>query len=571
MLVNLLILALWIPPLLGWGTSLQTLLGQGAKRSAREFDAPNPGVTVILGFLPLAVVSTLLHFFVAISPGVSLGFLGAGYLLLLRERLRLGEVLTLPRVLSLLFVITLVSLFASRPLTHFDTGLYHIQALKWTTTHPLIRGLANLHERLAFTSLWTPVSAVLDYPRFGANDPFSVTSLLLAGFGWAISTAVLALGRPGRDLAEFFLAGCGCFWMWMIVADDSFVMLPSLSSDAPVYVLTLVSTYLLLRFCSRRSQVDLFLAIALSALAVTTKVSAGPLLLVLACFAFVDRFSQRKGSSQQARSYAFTGTVVILLIGLWVARSICLSGYLVFPLTFTALPFLPWHLPVPMAEQLVVTLKAWARWPGVPPQVVLSGSSWLRPWFLRLFDEDMIYTIISYTLAGLGLTFLARRRIRETLGQAAPAGVMLALGSIYWFLTAPDPRYGYGYLFAAACLLFSIGLVPLEKAKSGRISSLLVLTTLVPLITVTDFSHFHWQAPSPSQRGPSLLVRTTQGFPIFVAVGDQRILDGPLPSTPYFRPTLLAKINSQGRVVEFDLPKPVEVPYYGPLTLASSR
>jgi len=568
MLVNFLVLLVWLPSLLGWGASLQTILGRDSDRLPADAKTVNFGVTVIAGFVPMALLSACLHFFIAIGPGVSVALLGTGYFLSFRERRHLFPTCTYSRIIGLFIVMALVSLFASKPLTHFDTGLYHIQALKWTTTHPLIRGLANLHERLAFTSLWTPVSAVLDYPRFGPSDPFSVTSLLLVGFGWATQSAILDFNESRRDIANIFLAGCGCFWMWMVVADNSFVILPSLSSDAPVYVLTLLSTYLLLRFCARGFHVDLFQALALSALALTTKVSAAPLLLFLVCFVFINRLSGEKRTLPSVSVYIIVGIIVSLLVGLWVARSVCLSGYLVFPLTFTALPFLPWHLPVPMAEQLIVTLKAWARWPGVPPQIVLSSSFWLRPWFLRLFEDDMIYTIFAYALTGLGLAYVGRKRIREPLGHSAAAGVMLVLGSTYWFLTAPDPRYGYGYLFAAACLLLATGLASFEQEKAGLMTALLALTTLAPLITATDFSHFHWQAPCPVQRGQSLLVRTTQGFPIFVTVGDQCILDGPLPSTPYFRPTLMAKINAQGRLVEFDLRKPVKVPYYGPVAFA---
>ena len=283
MLLNLLVLFLWSPSLLGFGVAWQALLDKGVGEKPPGEDL-NAGVVMILGFVPLAIISSLLHFVLPLSEGISVAILVSGYFLLFYERRSVAAMLSYRLVGGAVLVATLVSLFASRPLRHFDTGLYHFQSVKWCTTYPLVRGLANLHERLAFNSLWTPISAVVDYPRFSNSACFAITCLLLFAFGWAVYIALWNWATSAHRIANIFLAGCGCFWMWIVIADSSLVVLPSLSTDVPIYFTTLVSVYFLLRYCSDRCVIDLFQALTIAALAVTVKVSAAPLFVFLALF-----------------------------------------------------------------------------------------------------------------------------------------------------------------------------------------------------------------------------------------------------------------------------------------------
>ena len=144
------------------------------------------------------------------------------------------------------------------------------------------------------------------------------------------------------------------------------------------------------------------------------------------------------------------------------------------------------------------------------------------------------------------------------------------MACLYWFVTAPDPRYGYGYLFALACLALSIAIDSLfANQRLGRV--LVCCAALAPLLTVTDISHFHFRDLPRMGLGRSSLQYTEQGAAIYVAEGNQRILDGPLPSTPYFRPTLLTRRNAQGRIMQYELPQAVNTPYYGIIAAPSKN
>jgi hypothetical protein len=565
MLINLLVLLLWAPSLLGWGVASRAFLASGLC-DKKELNDLNPGVAMILGFTPLVIISTFLHFFFALNSTISLATLSTGYVLLIRERRTARPALSAHSVSGALFVMMLVSLFASRPLRHFDTGLYHLQSIKWCTTYPLVRGLANLHERLAFTSGWTPASAVLNYPEFSGSVCFPITCLLLFAFGWAAYLAIWSLNNTADRVENVFLGACGCFWMWMVITDSDLAILPSLSSDAPVYFATLLGTYLCLRFSSRREYLDLFQALAITALAVTSKVSAAPLFVFLLLFGAITWARDSNRFLPEARAWIPVGVTICFSFAVWFVRSVWLSGYLVFPISSTALTFLPWHLPLPMARQLVETLQAWARSPGVSPKIALASSSWIYGWTARLFDGEFFYIILAYAVFGGLMIFLSCRsggRIRDAVIKCWAAAAMLLAGTIYWIFTAPDPRYGYGYLFALACLVFSLGLVSLLGSRSKLAFTLVGFVSIIPLATVSDTSHFHLSGLPPLGVGPNSVRQTNQGTKVYVAEGDLRIFNAPLPSTPYFRPSLLTKIDRQHRIVEFDLPAAVSTPYYG--------
>lgn len=524
----------------------------------------NHGIVTILGFVPLASIASAAHFVVPLSLGISVAALAVGYALLVAYRVRLRETLSFQCVGAAVPVLLVVSLFASRPLRHFDTGLYHVQSVKWCTTYPLVRGLANLHERLAFNSLWTPLSAVVDFPAFAGLACFPITCLLLFAFGWAASIAIWRMKDSCPKDEDVFLAACGCFWMWLVVSDSTLVVLPSLSSDVPVYFTTLVCAYLLLRFGSQRDYLDLFQALAVGALALTFKVSAAPLFLFLLVFFAFTWLRDGKKPAAARSSWVPTGIVVAALLALWVARSVYLSGYLVFPISATALTFLPWHLPIPMAQQLVETLQTWARAPGIAPELVLASSGWVGGWIERLAEEEIFYTSVAYAIFG-GAMIVASRAAsrREAVTKYWPVAVMLAAGVVYWMLTAPDTRYGFAYLFAGGCLLFARGLALFLRGRARLAAVVLCSTAVIPLLTVSDVSHFLFYGLPRLGAGRHSVQTTTQGTTLYVAQGNQMILDGPLPSTPYFRPTLLTRTDRHGRIVEFLLPQAVHTPYYG--------
>jgi hypothetical protein len=127
-----------------------------------------------------------------------------------------------------------------------------------------------------------------------------------------------------------------------------------------------------------------------------------------------------------------------------------------------------------------------------------------------------------------------------------------AVGIAYWFSTAPDPRFGYGYLFTFAAALFCIAL---EKA-SNRQRNIATLACAALFLFVlrpdsnerTSISVFHWP-PIPSV--PLLAQQNSQGITIYIPTGDDRSWAAPLPASPFFDPALRCTIDKNGQFQKF--------------------
>ena len=65
------------------------------------------------------------------------------------------------RMLGILFLFLLFAYGTSRGVIHYDTGLYHAQSIRWIEEYGVVKGLGNLHCRLAYNSSSFALSALL--------------------------------------------------------------------------------------------------------------------------------------------------------------------------------------------------------------------------------------------------------------------------------------------------------------------------------------------------------------------------------------------------------------------------
>ena len=79
-----------------------------------------------------------------------------------------------------ILLILVLAIGATGPITVYDTGLYHLNCIRWNTDFPLIRGLGNLHGRFAFNSSYFLYLSFLDIgPLRHLSHHFGNSLLLL--------------------------------------------------------------------------------------------------------------------------------------------------------------------------------------------------------------------------------------------------------------------------------------------------------------------------------------------------------------------------------------------------------
>lgn len=152
-------------------------------------------VVGLTGMLVLALIAGYLSLFMKIGALANLiVLLGAIvlYLLLRRQvndlaRNHITALKTAPFliVMLLVFLCALALIEVTEQPKDGDTGLYHLQTIKWIETYHVVPGLGNLDARYAWNSMWYPLSALFGFSFLGIPTLHVVNGalfLLVLGF-----------------------------------------------------------------------------------------------------------------------------------------------------------------------------------------------------------------------------------------------------------------------------------------------------------------------------------------------------------------------------------------------------
>jgi hypothetical protein len=333
------------------------------------------------------------------------------------------------------------------PSKDYDFGLYHLDLITYAKHYATIPGLANLHSRLGAGDAHLLLTAFIDqHPLAGAGphlvDGFLVSLLVL--------DAGLRLARPGSGAPSFSrrLAVLVVPVVIAVVMGSPQGLLSSPNLDVAAFVEVCIGMV----YFAQSIELDFAATPALTATAALALASATrPLYWPLTLFAAGFFVFGRRGRPRALRSATVVIAIPLTIGAGWVARQAILSGYPLYPLTMLGLPT-DWRVPASVMTAANRGDDAWARWPGVDPNVVLASWTWLHAWWFR--QSHALDVILPLVLVASVLPSVAavgvhdpdrRRRLRPMLAVAVPCALLL----VPWFLTAPDPRFA----FALICLV----------------------------------------------------------------------------------------------------------------------
>ncbi len=537
MLVVLAGLLVWVPALLGWGSLvLPGLLGG----RLREDDDVGFALRGFAGLGVLGTVGAALNLLTGLGPLLALAAALVGLVLFARDVKGATGAVTRGDALALAGLALLVAFVGSGPIRLYDTGLYHFSVVEWSVAGPIPAGLANLHRRYGLNSLWFPAASLLELPLLAKRSAWLVSSLTLVFFGSAVWRGARKAVAGTADASGALLA-LGVLPLAVFASNE---WLPSLSTDLPAASLTILASALLLREpCGRTERRA---AVVLAFFAVTVKLSAAVFFLAVLLVA-----------------RAFPVALLLPAVA-WVSRGIALSGYLLYPSIATRIGFLSWAVPAATAREEIDWARSWARLPGRPLAETLVGNAWLSEWARTNATRLSILPLLLLLFAGLAALVLARRR-RSPMARGRTAGVFLAAAAstLFWFFSAPDPRFGYGALFVLSALplavtlpSFGLGDVSLRirTITAGLVAAGVALAGLAFVITGSGVRPSALVPPGVPRPVVKEL-RTLEGESVFVPAGDG-CWDAPRPCTPYFNPRLVVDRDLRGRPRVFSFPPP---------------
>lgn len=535
------------------------------------------GVTVgdlgLLGYAVLGLLATILHVFVPLGgiPAAAACLGGIGLLVaqwrgLARQSGAFGWPMVATVVLLVAACLRLGAMIPASTRGHFDTGLYHLQAVRQVMEFPLILGSANIHMRFGYNSSVFPTAALLSGGLSGLAGAITTNALLMVFVILAVAQRALSRGDGAGLRSTLFglLAIVLALFTPLLILR---VWAGTPNSDIPSALMVLYAFHLALRLSDLGGAADAArerggtaaLLVVVVVLAVTLKLSALPVVLLM----LLTLLAWRRGWI--AGRDIGLGVGAALVIGLpWLARGVATSGCLAYPQPSSCLA-VPWRINTAVAQSDIDWMRAWARRPDALPEQVLADWSWLPDWVARLAQEPsrgtflllagaVLVLVAARLLAGRRLVIVADLLPREARRDMLALQAIAVLGIAFWFVTAPLVRYGQGWLVLPLLLAIAQA-TPVGWGGGGRTAGALAAMArprwrsgaAFALAAATVVS----LAGHPLRRlfdvGPVLLPEVAvdrrddlAGIPIHVPRDGNQCWDAPRLCTPHLRDGLVA-------------------------------
>lgn len=575
--------SLWLISILGYGVTFLRFL----RKPSADYDPAHLLLISLLGMAVLGTVSNLINLIIPVSPATDLCLLLIGWLLIIINRDQLGETISSSwphkswSLVLLSFTVIFWAAFLSRQardLPH-DSGLYHLQAIEWITHSQLPLGLANLHGRLGFNSQWFSIAAALEAPGLQGKSSFIVNALPFIMYGLAIAGALILSFVRGLRLSSAFLISSGV--AWISISRDDFTRdatVGSASPDFPIALLSMASAYVLIRAFESKQYWAYYVGIGsiLGIFSITIKLSSLPLLAgpLLALYWLHYRLRNRLGQigSTPSRVSVLSLAAALFLLLPWLFRGLLISGCLAYPAPMGRIAILDWVVPATHVESERLWIMSWARQPGASPDVVLSSWNWLPAWFSKFSSAWSIRQMVVMLATGVVLWGVAgsNRCLRREIKAFSIPMLASLLGIAYWFITAPDLRFGLGFLWSTTTLFFSYGATKLlalcisDKAKIlERATLVIAAVALLALARFTTVTYFEPSNQKTLYSWPEMPVVppekvrvefTKEGIPVFIPVSGGQCWDHDLPCSPYLDPNLDVVVDERGQARMFRIP-----------------
>ncbi len=350
----------------------------------------------------------------------------------------------------------------SRGYMHYDSDLYHAQSIRWIEEYGIVRGLGNIHVRFAYNSSFFALSALYSM-KFLTGRSLHTVNGLMALLLW-IQVLPLFGGHKDADqdkcrkgdrngshiksgqkktrVTDF--ARLGAFYYLTVIYSD--VVAPASDYAIMCVVFFIVIRWLALLEREEDSPVPYALLCVAGVYAVTLKLTAGLILLLLI-----------KPVSMLVRHKKWRDIGIYLVMGLltaapWLARTVLLSGYLLYPFPSLDLFDVDWKISAAAAALDAAEIKTWGRGLDNASLVELPITQWFGRWFQgSLPGTGKILVVADIICLLVFVVLVIRLLLRADQVERIQREQLLVLATVsvsygFWQLSAPLLRYGYAYV-----------------------------------------------------------------------------------------------------------------------------
>ena len=409
-----------------------------------------------------------------------------------------------------LILILLFAFGTSHGYMHYDSDLYHAQAIHWIESFGIVPGLGNLHSRLAYNSSSFALTALYSF-AFVNGQSYHVC----AGFiSLILAKVCFENARPmagwNRLKVSDFVRVAALVYVFGIFGE-------MVSPESDYFALTAL-LYIFIRWIdhleAEDSNAEVFAGLSMLAVwAVTVKLSVAVILL-FAIYPIV-LFIKEKRAGKIIR-YLVCAAVIALP---YLIRNIMISGWLLYPSTAIDICSADWKIPKGAAAYDAREIMIYGRgYTDAASASRIKIGEWFPHWFgsLGMTDRILVTASIVSVIILLVQTVAALKRWTDSNAalkhEADSMSVMecrngsesdvkpwrditpgmlfiswIAAGSfLFWLLTSPLIRYGRVLILLLPSLIFGQiikGIVMKQKNEWKVRWSRIILTCFALLIS----------------------------------------------------------------------------------------
>ena len=429
-----------------------------------------PDAYMICGLAGITVYAQFYSLFGRVGTAANLVICVAALIIAWSDRQRLGSMLwkmwndirgnqsgERGKMFIILFLFLLFAYGTSRGIIHYDTSLYHAQSIRWIEEYGVVKGLGNLHSRLAYNSASFAVSALYSMAFLGGQSYHCVVGWLALLLAVDCLNIIGAL-RSGRIRTCDF-ARVMCIYYLVNIFDE-------MVSPASDYFMVLLTFYIVIRWLDLPEEDQEIFPYAmlciLGVFLITVKLSAAPILLLVvypACFLI------RQKRIKDILLYTLLGGMTALP---FLIRNVLLSGWLIYPYTNIDLFHVAWKIPKGMAEYDAKEIQVYGRGYTDVTRYDISMTEWMPDWFHALtVTEKILFAAAMVSICvlfvyGIGMACGKWKKRRGLL----TVQVTMVCAFVFWLCTSPLMRYGCVYVYLTSAVVLGgvyDAFVPVER------------------------------------------------------------------------------------------------------------
>ncbi len=463
--------------LLKFITSLDCMHSQKAKGTYKKYNAHFRASYVIAGL----VVNTIYAEIYSLFEGVGLvaNVLMVAFCIVIaiyyRDELK-SDVTDILRLFVsgrsgyyYLVVFLIMAYGTSHGIMHYDSDLYHAQAIHWIEDYGLIKGLGNLHVRLAYNSASFPLSALYSMSFLGGRSFHVMAGFCALMLAWQCLD-IKDIVRRRQPILSDFARAMRIFYL--------FTIFDEMVAPASDYFLSTIVFYIVIRWLDmnvkhERSYVPYIMLSLLGVYAVTIKLSAAPILILT--IIPIHRLLTNRNTNKM-KALGLSVLLAFIIVAPFLIRNVVISGWLVYPFTSVDLFDVAWKIPKGLAEYDAKEIKTFGRgFTDVATYGDMPFEEWIGPWFAGIHGINkimlimdivavvvyiacLIYFFAIYINKKAGIAdnkvfSISDRRMVNFADFLTISGTMVAC-LLFWLFTAPLIRYGVVYVYLTFAIVF---------------------------------------------------------------------------------------------------------------------